>query len=90
MATIEVDIDIYEYMDIDDVLCYLEENEILIDDRKKILKILNSTAVNAPENMIKDYCYKMSFEEAMSYVRWLSHYHGNKILIQEITDGKFA
>ncbi|EGU23641.1 Hypothetical protein CFV354_0554 [Campylobacter fetus subsp. venerealis NCTC 10354] len=35
MATIEVDIDIYEHMDIDDVLCYLEENEILIDDRKK-------------------------------------------------------
>ncbi|AHE94387.1 hypothetical protein GZ989_003835 [Campylobacter fetus] len=75
MATIEVDVDLYDYMDIDDVICYLEENDISVDSRKRLLETLNLTGVKISEDLIRDHCFEMSEAEAMEYIKWISHYH---------------
>lgn len=73
MATVEVDvdIDIQDYIELDDVIEFLKDN-VNCFSGSDFANILNALGC-IPKDKIREYCFEMSDEEAMEYIKWIEH-----------------
>ncbi|CUU77006.1 Uncharacterised protein [Campylobacter hyointestinalis subsp. hyointestinalis] len=76
-VTTEVDIDIQDYIELDDVIEFLKDNESCFSssDFANIFKVLGLSGGYVHKDKIREYCFEMSDEEAMEYIKWIEHYH---------------
>ncbi|CUU83530.1 Uncharacterised protein [Campylobacter hyointestinalis subsp. hyointestinalis] len=79
MPTVEVDvdIDIQDYIELDDVIKFLKDNESCFSstDFANIFEALGLAGAYIPKDKIREHCFEMSDEEAMEYIKWIEHYH---------------
>lgn len=79
MATVEVDvdIDIQDYIELDDVIEFLKVNVNCFSssDFVNIFNALKLSGGYVHKDKIREYCFEMSDEEAMEYIKWIEHYH---------------